>query len=245
MNIKSLIYWVLEYFKWAINFFIPGYFSDNCRSVKRIIKHNNLKIKTVYDIGAFKGMWYKERKKTFPNQASFYLFDAQNLIESKNILNEVTFINTMLANEDNQDKNFWMDGGSGSSYYKELGNDIWDNVTPKLIKSEKLDSVIMKKQLPLPNYIKIDTQGSELDVLKGFSENIHYEKLYFIELEISLYQINSEAPLIEEVIQYISDKNFLLISLEKLPIVPYFGEKKLIQINGIFARQNLTSVGEF
>jgi hypothetical protein len=103
----------------------------------------------------------------------------------------------------------------------------------------------MKKQLPLPNYIKIDTQGSELDVLKGFSENIQYEKLYFIELEISLYQINSGAPLIEEVIQYMSDKNFLLISLEKLPIVPYFGEKKLIQINGIFARQNLTSVGEF
>ena len=71
MNIKSLIYSVLEYFKQTINFFIPGYFSDNCRSVRRIIKHNNLKIKTVYDIGAFKGMWYKERKKSVePNVPS-------------------------------------------------------------------------------------------------------------------------------------------------------------------------------
>lgn len=42
-----------------------------------------------------------------------------------------------------------------------------------------------------------------------------------------------------------SEKNFLLNNIEKLPIVPYFGEKKLIQINEIFAKKNLASVGGF
>ena len=239
MDFKYLIVKIIQYFKKIINFVIPGYFSENCKNIKRIMNQNRLTIETVYDIGAFKGLWYKERKKTFPKKTSFYLFDAQNLIDSQSISKEAQFIQATLAEEDNLEKEFWADGGSGSSYYKELGNDIWDNIKPKLMKSEKLDSIIDNRELPLPNYIKIDTQGSELDVLKGFSKNINYEKLYFIELELSLYRINNGSPLIQEVIDFMTKKDFLLISMETLPLVPYFGEKKLIQVNGVFVRKNL------
>ena len=36
-----------------------------------------------------------------------------------------------------------------------------------------------------------------------------------------------------------SMNNFLLISTEQLPIVEYFNEKKLVQLNGIFAQRKL------
>ena len=38
-----------------------------------------------------------------------------------------------------------------------------------------------------------------------------------------------------------SKNNFVLISTEQLPIVEYFNEKKLVQLNGVFARRTLIS----
>ena len=99
--------------------------------------------------------------------------------------------------------------------------------------------MINENSLKKPNYLKIDTQSSEIEILKGLEEIINYESLYFIELEISLYQINEGAPTIKEVIDFMSMNNFLLISTEQLPIVEYFNEKKLVQLNGIFAQRKL------
>ena len=98
---------------------------------------------------------------------------------------------------------------------------------------------VNENSLKKPNYLKIDTQSSEIEILKGLEEIINYESLYFIELEVSLYQINEGAPTINEVIDFMSMNNFLLISTEQLPIVEYFNEKKLVQLNGIFAQRKL------
>ena len=51
--------------------------------------------------------------------------------------------------------------------------------------------------------------------------------------------LDSNRIAIKEVIDFMSMNNFLLISTEQLPIVEYFNEKKLVQLNGIFAQRKL------
>ena len=58
-------------------------------------------------------------------------------------------------------------------------------------------------------------------------------------LDSNRIAINEGAPTINEVIDFMSKNNFLLISTEQLPIVEYFNEKKLVQLNGIFAQRKL------
>jgi hypothetical protein len=101
--------------------------------------------------------------------------------------------------------------------------------------------ISFQNNLDIPNYLKIDTQSTEIEILQGLDDLINNESLYFIELEISLYRINEDAILISDVIEFMSKNNFLLISVEQLPIVEYFEEKKLVQLNGIFARRELVS----
>ena len=239
---KNLIYKLIQYFKMFFEVFYPGYYSENCRAIKRVLKNNDITLKVIYDVGCFKGQWYKQRKKTFPEAEYFYLFDAQNLISFDLLKDKAKFFNVVLGSIEGEQVSFWQDGGSGSSYFKEIGNTLWNNVEPEIVNTKTLKALIKENSLKKPNYLKIDTQSSEIEILKGLEEIINYESLYFIELEISLYQINEGAPTIKEVIDFMSMNNFLLISTEQLPIVEYFNEKKLVQLNGIFAQRKLITI---
>ena len=241
MNLKQILYLLIQQFKKFFEYFYPGYYSKNCKAIKKAIKENQIFIETVYDVGCFTGGWYEERKKTFPNAKNYYLFDAQNLLNKKILNNNVKFFNVVLGSKDGEKVNFWKDGGSGSSYFKELGNNLWDNIEPESVKTTTLNSLIKQNNLNLPNYLKIDTQSTEIEILKGLGDLIQSESLYMIELEVSLYQINEGAPLINEVIDFMSANNYLLISVEQLPIVEYFSEKKLVQLNAIFVQAKLIS----
>ena len=241
MNMKKYIYIFIQKIKKIIEFFFPGYFSQNCKAIKTVTLQNNIAIKTVYDIGCFVGSWFVERKKTFPQAKNFYLFDAQNLLNLQLVKGDYKFFNIVLGCIDGEEVTFWKDGGSGSSYFKELGNNIWENIEPEKTKTISLNTFIKTNNLETPNYLKIDTQGSEVEILKGLGSFINSKSLYFIELEMSLYQINQNAILLQDVINFMSKNNFVLISVEQLPIVEYFNEKKLVQLNGVFARRNLIS----
>jgi hypothetical protein len=56
------------------------------------------------------------------------------------------------------------------------------------------------------DFIKIDTQGSELDILRG-GENI-CKKSKAILLEVSILPYNNGAPLYEEVIKFMEDYGY-------------------------------------
>lgn len=46
------------------------------------------------------------------------------------------------------------------------------------------DSLILSKKVPMPNVIKIDTEGFELEVIEGLGEVLNYKKLRSICIEI-------------------------------------------------------------
>ena len=101
---------------------------------------------------------------------------------------------------------------SGNSYYKE--NEEVNPQSPlyfsdfnsKQLKTTTLNTVVKNKQLPLPDFIKMDVQGAEFDVLRGASEILPNVKHVILELQKVEY--NKGAPLREHVIQYMDSIGF-------------------------------------
>ena len=69
-------------------------------------------------------------------------------------------------------------------------------------KAVTLDKLVSKNNIPLPDFIKIDTQGSELDILRGGEKTISNCSLIYLECPIIEYNMGS--PNLSEYIEYLN-----------------------------------------
>lgn len=87
-------------------------------------------------------------------------------------------------------------------------------------------------------YLKIDTQGFELNVLKGASRSLQF--INMIQLEMSLQPLYDGQPLYRDLIDFLQARGYSLIDIE-----PGFADIKtgtLLQFDGIFRKGGKDSV---
>jgi len=172
---------------------------------------NELKFepKVCYDIGAAVLHWTRHVEKIW-NNTEVILFDAFEPVE---FLYKTHKYNIgLLSDKDNLDIKFYQNDlfFGGNSYYKEYDNDIFPESNFIIKKSKTLDTVVKEKCFPLPDLIKIDVQGAELDILKGATETLKHCKYLIVELQDINYNIG--APLANITIKYLEDNGWILIS---------------------------------
>ena len=101
----------------------------------------------------------------------------------------------------------------GNSYYREIGYNN-GKVFPEdrflVLQTFKLDTVVEKNGFPYPDFIKIDSQGSELDIIKGASECLKHCKYLIVELQEIDY--NKHSPKADQVIDYLKSIGYICIS---------------------------------
>lgn len=86
----------------------------------------------------------------------------------------------------------------GNSYYRELGFDNGANYpADKFIYKQTitLDTVVARRNFPLPDLVKIDVQGSELDIIQGGKSCISHARHLIVELQNVNY--NEGAPTVD------------------------------------------------
>jgi len=102
------------------------------------------------------------------------------------------------------------------------------------IQVKKLDSVYSTFCNPHNNVmLKIDTQGYEKNVIDGSSESLRHIKI--IQLEMSIVPLYENEMLFEEMISYLTAKDFGLFSLETGYSDRESGQ--LFQIDGVFVKK--------
>ena len=168
---------------------------------------------TVIDVGAYKGNWTLEVKKIF-SDAQFLMVEAQPDKESRleqiaqgnqNIFFELGLV----GSADGEEKVFTV-MKTGSSVYEQTyeGKSDRKKIT---LKSNTIDSIIDKYQLPGPYFLKMDVQGYEIEVLKGATHLLLETPV--ILLEASLLNYNAGAPLVDEIIAFLKQKDYLLFDI--------------------------------
>jgi FkbM family methyltransferase len=74
-----------------------------------------------------------------------------------------------------------------------------------------LDDYVQSHKLPLPDLIKLDIQGYELEALKGADECLKHSK--YLIIEVSFIEFYQGQPLFHHVVEFLSHKNFYLHAL--------------------------------
>lgn len=187
----------------------------------------------VIDGGAYEGFWTKDFLEVFP-QASILMLEAQEGKKEK--LEKISadhpnvqFHIGLLSDEDGKILGF--SENETASHISANG---------KLIKSETLDAIIERGNFPLPDFIKLDLQGYEYEVLKGSRQSLAHAE--FCLLEVSLLDLGDSTPLILEMMKFMSDKGFQAYDICSFIRRPY--DKALWQIDLMFIKSNSKFIAE-
>lgn len=161
----------------------------------------------ILDIGANIGQFHQIAKQTFSDS---FIFSIEASNECEQYLKQITdqYYIGLLAKDDLDYKFYSIKNNpinTGNSIYKELTEHYLDDkleiINKKGIKLDDLFEAESEFDL-----IKIDTQGSELDIISGGSKLC--SKAKGILLEVSLTQYNENSPLYDEVIEFMDKFGF-------------------------------------
>jgi len=82
-------------------------------------------------------------------------------------------------------------------------------IKEEYINCDKLDNILIEAEIK-PDVIKLDTQGTELEILKGTNKNLN-SNFFAVEIEIEFVQLYQEQPLFTDIHKFLIEKNFILM----------------------------------
>ena len=199
-----------------------------------IIKNLKSKNPIVFDVGCYIGNFsINLQKKLSLSKKSFYLFDANPMLKVKNF----NYYNEVFSNKI-QITNFHLNEffPSSSSLGVDIKNDLIWNFTRKLItlslkkkfksikvKTNTLDHFCKEKKINEIDILKIDVEGSELEVLEGSKKILH--KTHIVQIEI-LQNKKKFQEKKAKVIDLLKKYNFTKISEKSIYSVSIFSNLK-------------------
>jgi len=201
---------------------------------------NNLQLISKYfypnrilDIGCHVGEFYSACKAIYPS-SYYFLIEGNKMCEQylKNIKIDYSI---QLLSDSIKEIEFFLNNkdllSTGSSYYKECTIDNHfcdDNLIVEKRTTNTLDN-LFKSDIVF-DLIKIDTQGSELDIIRGGQRLLNSTKGLL--LECSLDVCNKNAPLYEEVKSHLHT-----IGFEQREILDnHYYKGNLVQIDVLFTK---------
>jgi len=202
------------------------------------IKDMGINPNAILDIGAHTGQFHSWSKRVWPDVGVF-MIEANPLHESVldrlAMMNGDSYLITALGDEE-REVTFYTRSDKpqteGNSYYKE--HNYWD--IPQLVQKtkvnlQKLDNIF--EDGAVFELIKIDTQGSELDIMRGGKELA--SKASAIVLEVAYIEYNEGAPNDKEITDYMNDVGFV----EKMSIGEHYEGDEIIQKDLLFLNKEL------
>ncbi len=125
-----------------------------------------------------------------------------------------------------------------ASLYKEVFSDLHKdkNITSLKIELDSLDDFCIKNNINKIDFLKIDTEGHEFDVLKGSIKMINKGKIKIIQFEFNEMNIISRVFL-KDFYQLL--KNYKIYRLSEKRLIPIFHYDST---NEIFKFQNLLAI---
>ena len=236
---------MLKYFKSLIPFKWKRHLKDHLGVPSLHWSLQNLKSKgfnpmSVLDIGAYEGLWTIDFLEVFPN-ARLLMLEAQakktNALlkiveENKNVRFQVSLLSSI-------------DGEEVLFYENETASHIINRTSnielqATSMKTKTVDSILKEINFPLPEFLKLDVQGYELEVLKGAQNTLTNAEVCL--LEVSLLDLGDGMPLASTVINFMAEFNYQMYDITQFMRRPY--DKALFQIDLMFIKKDSSLIKE-
>ncbi|MES2377408.1 MAG: FkbM family methyltransferase [Bacteroidota bacterium] len=197
------------------------------------IKRLGFSPKFCLDIGAYEGYWTGDFKKIFPGCA-ITMIEGQSLkepalIKVKNAYSDVNYKIALLGAAEAA-VNFNIYESASSVLVEHFDTEAKTEQRNLLI----LDKLLEKNDHKKPDFIKIDTQGYELEILKGGEKALAHAE--FVLLEVSLLDIYVNSPLVIDVLNFMKERGFVLYDICTLMKRPL--DNALFQSDFLFVKEN-------
>ena len=196
----------------------------------------------LFDVGANVGNYTQELTETFP-EASIYAFEPNNhtYAELKKYQNlRVHCINSGLGSEEKMNIMYSYANDLNSEHatlYKDVLTDLHGTKTVQEINFHitSLDKFSILNNLEFIDFLKIDTEGHELEVLKGAKEMLSKNKIGIIQFEFNEMNVVSRVFL-KDFYSFLS--NYFIYRLDSERLIPLFSYSSS---NEIFQFQNFVA----
>jgi len=206
----------------------------DCLELLELIKPSHPKV--IYDIGANVGTWTLLAKAYFP-EVVIHAFEP--LIIHHKSFEEATQALTNLAlhkvalGSSNYTVSMQVASFSDASSLLEISENMYNTFGVTKEREEQvivvsLDEYVQANNLALPDLIKLDIQGYELEALRGASRCLSHAK--WLISEVSFVEFYQDQPLFHDVINFLHQRDFYL---HALGINTPLG-KELSQIDALF-----------
>ena len=201
-----------------------------------VLRNNNINISNLLDIGAYRGDFTRMVKNIWP-QVKVWQIEAD---ERQMPYLQPDAINALLSSVSNKEVEFFTLGENsittGSSMYRELTG-YYKNPIVVTKRTTTLDD-LMKRVNFLGNWknagmVKMDTQGAELEILRGGENFIKTFQPKYVVLETSVKQYNAGAPLVGDIIEYMKEKGY---TIQDIMSYVYDNTESLLQMDILFTR---------
>jgi FkbM family methyltransferase len=182
----------------------------------------------IMDVGAFRGDWAKICAQIFP-ESQITCVEPQDHVQD--ILrglaanhSNIRVIQTLLG-KDIEDSVSFNELGPGSSVLlsKEKGEGK---------SMETIDHLVDSGICNPPEFLKLDVQGYEIEVLEGYKQ--HFSACQVIQCELSLIAIVQGTPLLHDVVTYFHERGFEMWDVDELIRAPSDGA--VWQLDALFCK---------
>jgi FkbM family methyltransferase len=193
-------------------------------------------VRRVLDVGAHKGMFTKAMMLMYPGSEIVSIEANPDNLASLQSINPQSY-QALLSTHSGEKKTFYLPNPdcahtTGASYYREVTPYYSEDLSISLPTISLDDFFTTHSIHPEFDLVKIDTQGSELDILRGALTL----KARHLLLELPILEYNQGAQKIEEILDYLHERNFRMIDIIEFHRVV---EGFLLQIDGLFAAKTI------
>lgn len=201
----------------------------------KLLQKQGLEPLTIIDVGAATGTTYL--LNNFPMSHHFLI---EPLIE-----NEFALLNLKkrFKNLDYKIVAVGKEEGNAIFYFHEqhfdrssflIDNEKTDyNKVKRKIEISTLNKLVIENHLIGPYIIKLDTQGTELDILLGASSILQNTECIII--EVSFYEFYKESPIFADVITFMNERNFVVYDITDFVYRPY--DTAIAQVDLVFVKK--------
>lgn len=198
------------------------------------LHQSGFKPKEIFDIGAHRGEFAKTCREIFNPKPTVYcvepLSSCREKLQSLEAKNEIVYLPGLVGAQ-NIDKVPFNEMDTASSVLEDQTSKP-ENVN--YYPMSTLDTLVETKKLKVPELLKIDTQGYELDVLRGYENGLKQTRV--ILAEVNFLDIYKNVPLAHTVFQWLGERDFVLFDICSLIRRPL--DKALWQADVIFVKSN-------